>query len=70
MLKRRTLLVTPWAIWIKPGLRIRYWDVRFWTELDMDERGRMRIMIVEELDRAYWVRLKPWQHKLLCWGAG
>ena len=24
MLKKRPLMVTPWAIWIKPGLKLRF----------------------------------------------
>lgn len=33
-------------------------------------RSRSARMITDEMDRAYWVRLKPWQHRLLCRGAG
>ena len=59
MLKRRPLLVTPWTIWIKPKMRINYRDVHFWIENGTVERGRIRVMITDEMDRAYWVRLNP-----------
>jgi hypothetical protein len=64
MLKRRPLLVTPWAIWIKLRLRIPYCTIRLYVEHGEDERGRTRMQIIDEFDREYWVRLKPWHYKL------
>ena len=66
VLKRRPLLVTPWSIWIKPRLRGSFRNVRLWTERGMDNAGRICVMIVDNFDRAYWVRLNPRQYKLVC----
>lgn len=57
-------LVTPWALWIKPHLKIKYIDIRFYKEHGTDEQGRIRLLIVDEMDREYWTRLKPWQYRL------
>jgi len=65
MLKRRPLLVTPFSIWIKPRLKIRYIDVRFFKEHGADETGRIRIQLVDDIDREYWIRLKPFQYRIL-----
>ena len=59
MLKKRPLLITPFSLWVKPGLKIR-----FFLEHGADEAGRMQLQIVDELDREYWVRLKPFQYAL------
>jgi hypothetical protein len=56
--------VTPWAIWIKPRLKIRYRFIKFYLEHGTDEQGRVRVQIVDEIDRDYWVRLKPNQYRL------
>jgi len=61
VIKRRPLLVTPWAIWLKPGLKIRYIDILFFKAHGTDERGRQRLQIVDEMDREYWTRLNPVQ---------
>ena len=57
MIKRRPVLITPWSIWIKPGLRVRYIDIRFYKEHGKDDQGRSIIQIVDEFDREYWTRL-------------
>lgn len=64
MLKKRPFMVTPWAIWIKPRLKLRYRYIKFYREHGTDEAGRIRLQIVDELDREYWVRLKPRQYAL------
>lgn len=63
-MNRRPFLVTPWAIWIKPRLKIRYRNIRFYKEHGTDEAGRAILQVVDELDREYWVRLKPFQYAL------
>lgn len=67
VIRRRPMLVTYWSIWIKPRLRLRYDRVRFTVDQGEDEHGRTRVMIVDEMDRAYWVRLTPRQHRMLIW---
>jgi len=65
MFNRRPFLVTPWSVWINPHLKIRYRFIKFYLEHGMDDQGRIRTQIVDEIDREYWVRLKPWQHRML-----
>ena len=62
MLKKRPLLITPFSLWIKPRLKIRFRDIRLFLEHGTDEQGRAILQVVDELDREYWVRLKPWQY--------
>ncbi len=64
MFKRRPLLVTPFSIWLKPRLKIRYRDILFYIEHETDEQGRIRLQLVDEMDRAYWVRLTPKQYRI------
>lgn len=64
MLKKRPFMVTPWAIWIKPRLKVKYIDIRFYKEHGTDEQGRQRLQIVDELDREYWTRLTRLQYFL------
>lgn len=65
MLHRRPMLVTPWSIWVKPRFRIRYRHIRFFLEHGLDAEGRAIIEIIDEADRAVWLRLKPWQMAIL-----
>ena len=60
---KRPLLVTPFAIWIKPGLRIRYRDINHYVEHEQDAQGRTRIEIIDEHYRSVWTRLNPQQYK-------
>ena len=69
MIRRRPMLVTPWSIWIKPRLRVKYIDIRFWKDLGMDENGKQKVQLVDELDREYFVRLSPRQYRMLRWRA-
>lgn len=64
MIKRRPMMLTPFAIWIKPRLKIRYRYIKFYLEHGTDEQGRIRIQIVDEIDRDYWVRLNRRQYWL------
>ena len=66
MIKRRPLLLTPWTIWVKPRLKIRYHDIRFHLEHGTDDQGRIRVQIVDESDREYWLRMTPWQYAFFC----
>lgn len=65
MLHRRPLLVTPFSIWVKPRFRIRYRHIRFFLEHGKDEQGRAIVEIIDEADRAVWLRLKPRQLAIL-----
>lgn len=64
MLKKRPFLVTLWAIWIKPRLKIRYIDIRFHREHGKDDQGKILLQIVDDFDREYWVRMSPWRYRL------
>lgn len=64
MFKRRPLFVTPFSIWLKPGLKIKCTDILFHLEHETDEQGRIRLQLVDEMDRAYWVRLTPKQYRI------
>ena len=64
MFKRRPFLVTPFSIWLKPRLKIRYRDILFYIEHEIDEQGRIHLQLVDEMDRAYWVRLTPKQYRI------
>lgn len=70
MLRRRPFLVTPWSIWIKPRLRIKYWNISFVRGYGKDERGRTILKIVDEMDREYWTRLSPLRFFLFKLGNG
>ena len=61
MFKRRPFLVTPWAIWINPRLKLRCRYIKFWLDMGTDDRGRTIVKIVDEIDRDYWVRMSPRQ---------
>lgn len=63
-LSRRPLLVTPWSIWIKPGLQLKYRDIWHINELEKVE-GKTRLHILDEMDREYWVRVTPFQLKVI-----
>ena len=63
-MKKRRLMVTLRAIHVKPGLTIRYRDISFALEKGIDEKGRLRLMIIDELDRVYWTRLNKLQYFL------
>lgn len=64
-LSRRPFLVTPWSIWIKPGLKLKYRDIWHVNELEK-VGGKTRLHIIDEMDREYWIRLKPHQWRLFC----
>jgi hypothetical protein len=66
MIKRRPLAVTPWFIWIKPRLKVRYIDIRFHREHGKDDQGKIRVQIVDDFDREYWIRLSPLRYRLFC----
>lgn len=59
------MLVTPWVIWIKPGLKIRWRDFGFIDYAEELPDGKWRVKIIDEMDRAYWVRLKLWQMRII-----
>lgn len=62
ILKRRPFLITPWAIWIKPRLKLRYSFINHWVFEGLDEQGRARVLIVDEAYRYYWVRMTDKQY--------
>lgn len=62
MLKKRPFLVTPFSLWVKPRLKIPYRNIRFFLEHGTDEQGRIRLQVVDELDREYWTRLTRLQY--------
>lgn len=70
MLNSRPFLVTPWAIYIKPRLKVSYDTIWHFIEHGQDEQGRQRIQIIDDQDREYWVRLKGWKLWLFTKRAG
>lgn len=63
-MKRRPLLALPWTIWLKPGVTIHKRAVLFVKEHGIDAQGRIRVQIVDDFDREYWLRLTRWQYRL------
>lgn len=61
LFNRRPFLITPWSIWIKPRLKIPF--IAVWAALyrGEDEQGRIRVELIDDFDRVYWLRLTPRQ---------
>lgn len=65
--RRRPLLVTPFSIWLKPLIKIKYSFINHWVYLEKDEIGRARVLIIDEAYRYFWVRLNEKQYRLFRW---
>lgn len=57
-------MLTLWALWIKPGLRIRYRDINHYVEHGRDAAGRVQLQIIDEHYNYYWTRLDARQYAL------